>query len=114
MSLGLKARCSTIHSTSEDTHKTLTKSRVTHGMTSNDLKHTTHDSKLHAPSRNTSQDLPLKPQDSNLCTQAFKLIIDPQGSNLCDPETQKLIKPHLPATGFEPMPLGKYISSSEH
>ncbi len=90
--LGLKARCSTIHATSGDAHKTLTKSRVTHGMTSNDLKHTTHDSKLHVPSRNTSQNLPLKPQDSNLHAQASKLIIDPQDSNLCDPETQKPYK----------------------
>ncbi len=93
MSLGLKARCSTIHAMLRDVHKTLTKSRATHGMTSNDLKHTTHNSKLRAPSRNTSQNLPLKPQDSNL--RAYKLsqpIVDPQGSNLCDPETQKPYK----------------------
>ena len=92
MLLGLKAKCSTIHATSRDVHKTFTKSRATHGMTSNDLKHTTHDSKLCTPSRNTSQNLPLKPQDSNLRAQASKLIVDPQGSNLCDPETQKPYK----------------------
>ncbi len=83
-------------------------------MTSNDLKHTTHDSKFCAPSRNTSQNLPLKPQDSNLCAQASEPIVDPQGSNLCDPETQKPYNLRLQATGFEPMPLGKYTPSSEH
>ncbi len=88
MSLGLKARCSTIHAMLRDIHKTLTKSRATHGMTSNDLKHTTHNSKLRTPSRNPSQNLPLKPQHSNLRAQAFKPIIDPQGSNLCNLETQ--------------------------
>ncbi len=41
---------------------------------------------------NTSQNLPLKPQDSNLHAQASKPILDPQGSNLCDPETQKPYK----------------------
>ena len=92
LSLGLKAGCSTIHATSRDVHKTLTKSRATHRMTSNDLTHTTHDSKLRAPSRNTSQNLPLKPQESNLRARASKPIVDPQGSNLCDPETQKPYK----------------------
>ena len=92
LSLGLKAGCSTIHAMSRDIHKTLTKSRATHGMTSNDLTHTTHNSKLCAPSRNTSQNLPLKPQESNLRARASKPIVDPQGSNLCDPETQKPYK----------------------
>ncbi len=85
--LGLKAKCSTIHTTSRDAHKALTKSRVTQEMALNDLKHTTHDSKLCAPSRNTSQNVHSKPQDSNLCAQASRPIIDPQGSNLYDPET---------------------------
>ena len=126
MSLGLKARCSTVHTTLRDVHKTLTKSRATRRMSSTNSKHTTHDSKLHTPSRNTSQNLPLKPQDSNLHAQASQLIIDPQGSNLCDPETQRTLsntvcKPqglnlcHLgniypqvstnQAKGFEPLPL---------
>ncbi len=58
----------------------------------NDLTDMTCNSKLHAPSRSTSQNLPLKPQDSNLHAQASNLIIDPQGANLCDPETQKPYK----------------------